>query len=89
VTWSCAAVRAVLEAAGCHVRYLPAYSPDFNPIELAFAKRKAHLRGVGARAFAPLTDAIGDGRAAITSDDIAGFYRHCGFALPQPDEQPS
>ena len=82
-------VRAVLEAAGCHVCYLPAYSPDFNPIEQAFAKLKAHLRGVGARAFAPLVDAIGDGIAAITAADIAGFYRHGGFALAHHDEQPS
>lgn len=83
-----AAVRAVLEAAGCHVRYLPAYSPDFNPIELAFAKLKAHLRAVGARAYAPLADAIGAGLATITTDDIVGYYGHCGFALLQSDAQP-
>lgn len=84
-----AAVRAVLAAAGCHLVYLPAYSPDFNPIEQAFAKLKAHLRAVGARTFAPLAAAVGDGLAAITTADVAGFYGHCGFALPQPDGQPS
>jgi hypothetical protein len=84
-----AAVRAVLAAAGCHVCYLPAYSPDFNPIELAFAKLKSHLRTVGARAFEPLVAAIGDGLATITTGDIAGFYGHCGFTLPRQDEQPS
>lgn len=83
-------VRAVLERAGCHVRYLPAYSPDFNPIELAFSKLKAYLRTIGARAFDPLVDAIGAALAIIAADDIAGFYRHCGFALPHHDaEQPS
>lgn len=82
-------VRAVIERAGCHLIYLPAYSPDFNPIEQAFAKLKAHLRRVGARAFDLLVDAIGDGLSAITAEDIAGFYRHCGFDLPQPGEQPS
>jgi transposase len=82
-------VRAVLAAAGCHVCYLPAYSPDYNPIEQTFAKLKAHLRSVGARTFDPLVDAIGDGLAAITTHDIAGFYGHCGFALPRHNEQPS
>lgn len=82
-------VRAVIEAAGCHLVYLPASSPDFNPIEQAFAKLKAYLRAVGARAFDPLVDAIGDGLARITTGDIAGFYRHGGFALPRPDEQRS
>jgi len=82
-------VRTVLERAGCKLVYLPAYSPDFNPIEQAFAKLKTQLRGVGARAFDPLVDAIGDGLAAITADNIAGFYRHGGFALPHSDTQPS
>jgi transposase len=84
-----AEVRRVIEAAGCHLIYLPAYSPDFNPIELAFAKLKAALRGVAARAFPPLVDAIGAGLDRITKRDIAGFYRHCGFALPHRDTQPS
>ena len=79
-------VRAVIERAGCHLVYLPAYSPDFNPIEHAFAKLKAHLRAAGARTLDPLIEAIGASMAAITTADIAGFYRHCGFALP---EQPS
>lgn len=83
-------VRAVIEAAGCHLCYLPAYSPDFNPIEQAFAKLKAYLRAVGARTFEPLVDAIGDGLDRITTEGIAGFYRHGGFALPPTDdEQPS
>ena len=84
-----AEVRAVIERAGCHLVYLPAYSPDFNPIEQAFAKLKAYLRAAGARALDPLIEAIGAGMTAITTADIAGFYRHCGFALPAPAEQPS
>lgn len=82
-------VRTVIEAAGCHLRYLPAYSPDFNPIEQAFAKLKAHLRTAGARTFVPLIDAIGAGLDRITTGDIAGFYHHAGFALPRADTQPS
>jgi hypothetical protein len=82
-------VRAVLARAGCHLVYLPAYSPDFNPIELAFAKLKDHLRTIGARAFVPLVEAIGAGLNRITTADIAGCYRHGGFTLPQRDVQPS
>ena len=80
---------AVREAAGCHLRYLPAYSPDFKPIELAFAKLKAHLRGIGARCPALLLTAIGAGLAQITASDITGYYCHCGFRLPKPNPQPS
>lgn len=82
-------VRRVIEAAGCYVCYLPAYSPDFNPIELAFAKLKTHLRAVGARAVDPLVEAIGDGLDRITTTGITGFYRHCGFPLPKNTGQPS
>jgi transposase len=84
-----AAVRAAVEAAGCRLRYLPAYSPDVNPIDLAFAKLKTHLRGVAARAYEPLLDAIGEGLDRITAADSAAFYRHCGYHLPAPSVQPS
>ncbi len=84
-----AGVRPVIEAAGCHLRYLPAYSPDYNPIEQTFAKLKAHLRGVAAWSFEPLLAAIGTGLDRITPADIRGYYDHCGFPLPNPDEQPS
>lgn len=75
--------RTTIEAAGCQLRFLPAYSPDFNPIELAFAKLKTHLRAVAARAFDPLVDAIGVGLTAISTTDIAGYYRHCGYPFPR------
>jgi len=81
------AARAAIEAAGCHVRFLPPYSPDFNPIELAFSKLKTHLRGVAARAFDPLVEAIGEGLTAISPVDIAGWYRHCGYPLTPIHEQ--
>jgi transposase len=82
-------VRPVIEGAGCHLRYLPAYSPDCNPIELAFSKLKTHLRSVAPRAFDPLLAAIGAGLTRITTADIRGYYAHCGFPLHDPDEQPS
>ncbi len=82
-------VRRAIEGARCHLRYLPAYSPDFNPIELAFAKLKTQLRGAAARTFAPLVAAIGTGLDRITPTDIRGYYHHCGYQLPKPDAQPS
>ncbi len=82
-------VRPAIEGAGCHLRYLPPYSPDFNPIELAFSTLKTHLRGVAARSFETVLTAIGTGLDQITTADIRGYYDHCGFPLPDPDAQPS
>lgn len=81
-------VRDVIEGAGCQVRYLPAYSPDCNPIELIFAKLKTHLRGASARTMDDLVRAIGHGLDQITAQDLAGCYRHCGFPLPTDQGQP-
>jgi transposase len=51
---------AALKAHGCWFLFLPPYSPDLNPIELAFSKLKAHLRGISARSFTSVFDAISD-----------------------------
>ena len=77
-----AEVRRLIEQARCHLLFLPPYSPDFAPIELAFAKLKNHLRGVGARTQAALEQAIGAAVALITATDARGWFRHCGFPLP-------
>ncbi len=53
------AVRAAIEAAGAELMFLPPYSPDFNPIEMAFSKLKAHLRGAVERTIHGLWNAIG------------------------------
>jgi transposase len=82
-----ALAQAAIEAAGCQVLFLPPYSPDFNPIELAFAKLKASLRGVGARTFDALVDAIGAAIGQITPADIQSFYRHCGYTLADSEGQ--
>jgi transposase len=82
------AVRVAVEAAGCRLRYLPASSPDLNPIEQVLAKLKTYLRGVAARAADPLIAAIGEGLRRITPTDVAGFYRDCGYPLPNPPSQP-
>lgn len=76
-----AAARQAIEAAGCRLQFLPAYSPDFNPIEPAFSKLKTFLRAIAARAFDPLVDAIGAGIATITAADARAYYRHCGYHL--------
>jgi transposase len=83
------AVRQAVEAAGCFLLFLPAYSPDFNPIELVFAQLKTHLRTVGARTTEAVIAAIGSGMARITPTQIQTHYRHCGQRLPTLSAQPS
>jgi transposase len=75
-----ACVRAALDRAGISYRYLPAYSPDMNPIELAWSKLKALLRSVGARTREALEQAIPGALAAVTPRDAHGWFRHAGYA---------
>ena len=75
-----AQVRALLDRSGFAYRYLPAYSPDLNPIEPAWAKVKATLRRVAARTAEVLHKAIGPALAGVTAQDAAGFFQHCGYA---------
>lgn len=77
--------RAVADAA-CQLRFLPAYSPDFNPIEQAFARLKTHLRGAASRTDNALVDAIGAALSAITETEAKGWYEHCGYHFPSNDE---
>ncbi len=60
----------------------PRYSPDFNPIEPAFAKLKQQLRRAEACTFEALVDAAGPALAALTPADARGFYRAAGYLLP-------
>ncbi len=75
-------VRALLDASGFAYRHLPAYSPDLNPIEPAWAKVKAELRRVAARTADALHEALGPALAAISAQDAAAFFRHCGYGRP-------
>jgi transposase len=75
-------IREAIEARHCELLFLPAYSPDFAPIEQAFSKRKAILRGLGARARETLLDAIRLAVDAITPEDAFAWYVHAGYALP-------
>jgi transposase len=74
-----APLRRAIEAIGCHVLFLPTYSPDFNPIEHAFATIKQVLRRAQARTTEALMEAIAHAIDAITLDDAAGFFRGCGY----------
>ena len=75
-------VRALLDASGFGYRYLPAYSPDLNPIEPIWAKVKAGLRRVAARTTEALHQALGPALDAVTPQDAAGCFRHCGYGRP-------
>lgn len=75
------AIARLLEAAGAELRYLPPYSPDFNPIEMMWAKVKSFLRGAKARAQEELWAAIAQALAQITSSDAQGFFCHCGVGI--------
>ena len=83
-----AAARARIEAAGCALRFLPTYSPDFNPIEQAFAKVKQRLRRAEARSYPELLAAAGPALASVSPADARAFFAACGFPLPPGKRQP-
>ena len=68
-----------IEAAGATVLYLPAYSPDFNPIEECSSKIKETLRSLQARTKRKLYNALKKAIALVTVDDIRGWFEHCGY----------
>ena len=75
----CAGVRTAVEATGARLRYLPPYSPDFNPIENAFAKLKALLRKVAARTIDELWDAIAELLPNFTPQECANYFTAAGY----------
>ena len=75
-----ARVRELIEAAGCTLLYLPPYSPDLNPIELAFAKLKALLRKAGERTVEGLWAFLGRALDAFSPQECRNYFRHCGYA---------
>ena len=72
-------VRELIEERGAELVYLPAYSPDYNPIEEAFAKIKNLLRKATARTKEALVEAIGVALCAVTAADARGFFEHAGY----------
>lgn len=78
-------VRALIEAAGCRLVFLPPYSPDFTPIEQAFSKLKTALRTAQARTQDALDRAMAQAIDRITATDAHGWFTHCGYTpKPQP-----
>jgi len=77
-------VRELIEGRGCELLYLPPYSPDFNPIEEAFAKLKTLLRRAEARSREVLIEAMGWALEMLTARDARNFFEHRGYrALDQ------
>jgi len=74
-----AGVRAAIEAAGASLLYLPPYSPDFNPIENAFAKLKAMLRKAAVRTLDALWNVIGQAIETFTPRECANYFAAAGY----------
>lgn len=73
-------VRQIIEAAGAELRYLPAYSPDLNPIEQGFSKLKAHLRKAQERSIETLWQRIGKLLDLFQPQECANFFANSGYA---------
>jgi transposase len=74
-------VRQAIEACGAKLLYLPPYSPDFNPIENAFAKLKAHVRKSASRTLDALERATSNALPQFKPDQCANFFTHAGYSL--------
>ena len=77
-----ARIKAKIEAAAARVEHLPAYSPDFNPIEECISKIKNILRTIKAETITALWHALKRAFAQVTIQDIRGWFQHCGYVLP-------
>ena len=74
-----AAIRQAIQAAGAELRFLPPYSPDFNPIEQAFAKLKALMRKAAARTKEVLWNKVGEILDAFNPDECANYFTAAGY----------
>lgn len=72
---------AILKQRGAWFLFLPPYSPDLNPIEMAFAKLKAHLRRIGARTITALWKAVGDICALFSDQECWNYLKAAGYAF--------
>jgi transposase len=72
-------VRQAIETAGASLKYLPPYSPDFNPIEMAFAKLKSLLRAAAAPTIPDLWTAINDALRRFTPQECANYLAAAGY----------
>lgn len=74
-------VRAIIESVGAKLRYLPSYSPDFNPIEMMFAKLKALLRKAAERTIDNLWERIGKILDEFSPQECSNYFNHIGYGL--------
>lgn len=74
-------VRVAIEATGAQIRFLPPYSPDFNPIEMAFAKLKAFMRAARPRTFDHVSALTAAALALFTPAECRNYVQHCGYQL--------
>lgn len=72
---------ALIRQAGAQVMFLPAYSPDLNPIELMWSKVKNKLRSAGARTLEQLLAAIAEALKQITPQNAMNWFAHCGYSF--------
>jgi transposase len=72
-------VGVAIAAAGAQIRFLPPYSPDFNPIEMAFAKLKGFMRAARPRTFDQVTALTAAALALFTPAECRNYVRHCGY----------
>ena len=82
-----AGIREMVEERGARLLFLPAYSPDFNPIELAFSSIKAWLRSNRDRVNVEIEEgtvynALWQAVHSVTTEKAKGWYKHCGYTLP-------
>jgi transposase len=81
---SAAGVREAVQAAGARLLHLPPYSPDLNPIELAFSKLKRLLRQAAERTVEGLWSALGRLLDRFSAEGCWGYFRHCGYTATPP-----
>jgi transposase len=84
-----AEVARLIAGAGAEVRYLPAYSPDLNPIERLFSKLKAALRSAAARTVDGLIEALGEALREVSPGDILGWFAHSGYGPRMSTDTPN
>ncbi|MBO1347836.1 MAG: IS630 family transposase [Hormoscilla sp. GUM202] len=72
-------IRQAIEKVGARLVYLPPYSPDFSPIENLWSKLKSYLKKLEARNYRDLVDAIQEGFATISKQDIYNWFTHCCY----------
>jgi transposase len=76
------AVEAAIARVGARLRFLPPYSPDLNPIELAFAKLKAFMRAARPRSFDQVVELVAIALSLFSPPECLNFVRHCGYRVP-------